>query len=77
MAKRTYLNPETTAKLIEMWDKATVEEIATKLGVSTNTINMMAKDVNKLNPEYCKHVKKVRRKRADIAKEALELLGKL
>jgi len=76
MAKRIYLNPESTAEMIEMWGKSSVEEIAAKLGVSTNTINMMAKDVNKLNPECCKHVKKVRRKRADVAKDALELLEK-
>ena len=53
MKKRKYLQPEDVKKIIAEWGVKSVEELAEKHEVSPNTIDAMAREVRKINPELC------------------------
>ena len=71
---RNFLKPDQVAVMIEAWDEKTIDELANDFGVNRNTIIMMAKEVNKINPDKCKPKKRNRRTRRSVAEEALSML---
>ena len=71
---KTYLKDVDVKSIIEEWDNKTIDEFANEYNVNRNTIILMAKEVNELNPEKCKPKKRSRRTRKSVAEAALAML---
>ena len=74
MAKQKHrLTPAEIAKIIELWDSKSIDQIAVELGVVPNTIRKMVETIRKVDPDKCPPKRK--RNREDVVREALNLLA--
>ena len=67
------LTPAEIAKIIELWESKSIDQIAVELGVVPNTIRKMVETIRKVDPDKCPP--KPRRNREDAVREALDLLA--
>jgi len=70
-AKRNYLSDDNADVMVSEWDNKTPAEFAKDFGVGVNTVNLMAKEINKINNELCKPKKRCRKTRKSIAESAV------
>ena len=70
-AKRNFLNDDNVDVIINEWDSKTPADFAKNFGVGVNTVNLMAKEINKINNELCKPKKRSRKTRKSIAESAV------
>ena len=69
------LTPAEIAKIIELWESKSIDQIAEELGVVPNTIRKMVETIRKVDPDKCPPKPNRRRKREDVVREALDLLA--
>jgi hypothetical protein len=70
------LSPEQVKCIIESWNSKSIDEIASGLGVTPNTVRMMANSIRKVDPGKCPPKPRIRKLREDVVREALALLSK-
>lgn len=61
--------------IMESWNAKSIDEIASELGVTPNTVRMMANSIRKVDPEKCPPKPRIRKLREDVAREALALMA--
>ena len=70
-AKRNFLDDDNVDVMINEWDSKTPADFAKDFGVGVNTVNLMAKEINKINNELCKPKRRGRKTRKSIAESAV------